>query len=100
MKKIIITNKEKEKNKKDKIKSSFGRTDRGRRREREFYNFYFSFVSLSDLRKLDCRFSSEQKVKLDYAKRATSRYQYLSLLSNFKKEGNFPTCIISSLKAM
>ena len=86
MKKIIITIKEKEKkNKKDKIKSSLGRTDRGRRREREFYNFYFSFVSLSYLQKLDRRFSSEQKTKLDYAKRATSRYQYLSILSNFKR---------------
>ena len=56
MKIIIIIIK---KNKKDKIKSSLGRTDRGCRREREFYNFYFSFVSFSDLWKLDGRFSSE-----------------------------------------
>ena len=84
-KKKIIIKEKKQKNKKDKIKISLGRTDRGRRREREFYNFYFSFVSFLDLRILDCRFLSEQKAKLDYAKRATSRYQYLSLLSDFKR---------------
>ena len=51
-------------------------------RERERY-FYFIFFS--DLRKSDLRFLSERKVKLDYATRATRRYQYLNVLSNFKK---------------
>ena len=43
------------------------------------------FVSFSDLWKLDHRFLSEQKAKLDYATRATRRYQYLSVSSNFKR---------------
>ena len=47
--------------KKDKIKSSLGRTDREsvEEREKEFYKKISFFVSFSDLRKLDCRFSSE-----------------------------------------
>ena len=48
-------------------------------------SFIFSFRSFSDLRKLNSRLSSEQKAKLDYAKRVTHRYQYLSLLSNVKR---------------
>ena len=46
--------------------------------------FIFSLRSFSDLWKSDRRRSSEQKAKLVYATRATHRYQYLSLLSNFK----------------
>ena len=56
-------------------------------REREgddFFSFFFLFDSFSDSRKSDHKLSSEQKTKLDYAKRATHRYQYLSLLSNVK----------------
>ena len=48
------------------------------------FNFYSLLVSFSDLRKSDRTLSSEQKAKLVYAKRATHRYQYLNLLSNFK----------------
>ena len=49
--------------------------------ERDLFYFYFLlFVSFSDLQKSDSRFSSEQKEKLDYATRATRKYQYLSLL--------------------
>ena len=53
-------------------------------RERFFIFYFLLIVSFSDLQKSDCRFSSEQKAKLDYAMRATRRYQYLSILSNFK----------------
>ena len=53
-------------------------------RERGFLFLYFLFVSFSDLRKSDRRFSS-QKAKLVYAMRATHKYQYLNLLSNFKR---------------
>ena len=53
--------------------------------EREEVFFFFLFASFSDLRKLDRRFSSEQKAKLDYVTRATRGYQYLSILSNFKR---------------
>ena len=51
----------------------------------DFLVLFSSLRSFSDLQKLDRKLSSEQKVKLDYAKRATHRYQYLSLLSNFKR---------------
>ena len=59
------------------------------RRERECggghdFFFFFSIRSFSDLQKLDRRLSSEQKEKLDYTKRATHMYRYLSLLSNVK----------------
>ena len=60
------------------------------KREREcgggddFFGFIFSLRFFSDLWKSDRRRSSEQKAKLVYAKRATYRYQYLSLLSNVK----------------
>ena len=56
----------------------------GERRERVLFLFSFLRFFFLDLQKLDRRFSSEQKEKLDYATRATRRYQYLSLLSNFK----------------
>ena len=51
----------------------------------EFYLFFSFFVSLIDLWKSNRRFSSNQKAKLDYATRATRRYQYLNILSNFKR---------------
>ena len=45
--------------------------------------FYFSiFVSLSDLRKSDPRFSSGLKVKLIYAMRATRGHQKVGVLTN------------------
>ena len=53
--------------------------------EGDIFFFIFSLRSFLDLRKLDRRLLSEQKAKLDYAKRATHRYQYLNLLSNFKR---------------
>ena len=52
--------------------------------ERSFF-FFLLFVSFSDLRKSDRRFSSEQKAKLVYATRATHRYQKLSISSHFKR---------------
>ena len=52
--------------------------------ENNFFSFIFSLRSFLDLWKSDRRRSSEQKAKLDYAKRAMHRYQYLSLLSNVK----------------
>ena len=59
--------------------------ERAWRREGERYLNFFFFVSFSDLRKSDRRFLSEQKAKLDYATRATRRYQYISVSSNFKR---------------
>ena len=55
------------------------------RRERYIFNCFSIFIYFSDLRKLDRRFLSEQKTKLDYATRATRRYQYLSVSANFKR---------------
>ena len=55
------------------------------REEELFLNFFLLFVSFSNLRKSDRRFLSEQKAKLDNATRATRRYQYLSVSSNFKR---------------
>ena len=52
--------------------------------ERMIFLFIFLLVSFSDLRKSDRRLLSEQKGKFDYAKRATYKYQYLSLLLNVK----------------
>ena len=54
------------------------------RGERTIFLFIFLLVSFLDLWKSNRRFLSEQKEKLDYAKRATHRYQYLSLLLNVK----------------
>ena len=71
--------------KKDKVKSRrMGDGHRERGGEREILNFFF-LVSFLDLRKSDRRFLSEQKAKLDYMTRATRRYQYLSVSSNFKR---------------
>ena len=51
--------------------------------ERFFFLISFSlFASLSDLQKLDCRFSSEQNAKLVHASRATCGYQNLRVSSN------------------
>ena len=55
-----------------------------RERDFVFFVFYLSFTSLSDLWKLDRRFSSEQKATFVYATRATHGYQKLSVLSNSK----------------
>ena len=57
-----------------------------RERVTRFFLFFFLiFASFSDLRKSDRRFLSKKKAKLDYATRATHRYQYLGVLSNFKR---------------
>ena len=88
---IIIKEKEnKKKIKKNKrIKSNErgwgGRTWEENRRDVLFYFYFLLFVFFSDLRKSDRKFLSEQKAKLVYAARAMYRYQYLSLLSNFKR---------------
>ena len=50
--------------------------------ERNFILFIFLFVSFSDLRKSDRRFSSGLKAKLIYAMRATHRYQKVGVLTN------------------
>ena len=50
-------------------------------REYDFY-FFFLFVSFSDLRKSDRRFSSGLKAKLIYATRATRGHQNLGVSSN------------------
>ena len=53
-------------------------------RWRRFFSFIFSLRSFLDLWKSDRRCSSKQKVKLVYVKRATHRYQYISIFSNVK----------------
>ena len=62
------------------------RGERGRREERvlerEKYVIFFLFASFSDLRKLDCRFSSGLKAKLIHATRATREHQNLGVSSN------------------
>ena len=50
-----------------------------------FYFYFLLFVFFSDLHKSDRRFLLERKAKLVYATRATHMYQYLILLSNFKR---------------
>ena len=60
------------------------------REERErYFNFFSLFISFLDLWKSDRRFLSEEKAKLVYVTRATRRYQYLSVSSNFKSR-KFP----------
>ena len=64
--------------------------ERERRREeervgerRDFLFFIFLlFVYFLDLRKSDCRFSSELKAKLIYAMRATRGHQKVGVLTN------------------
>ena len=46
--------------------------EKNERKEKRF--LFFFFVSFLDLRKLDRRFLSKKKVKLDYATRAMRRY--------------------------
>ena len=71
--------KDKNENTKEKSKASGERE----REEREGKFIFFSFfTSLYDLRKLDHRFSSEQKAKLVYATRATRGHQNLGVSSN------------------
>ena len=50
--------------------------------ERDFIFIFFLFVSFSDLRKLDLRFSSGLKAKLIYVTRATCGHQNLGVSSN------------------
>ena len=51
--------------------------------EREYYFYFFLlFAFLSDLRKSDHRFLSEQKGKLIYAARAMRGHQNLGVSSN------------------
>ena len=61
--------------------------DRGVRgeREREEKMILERETSLQDLRKLDRRFSLEQKEKLVYATRATHGHQKLSVSLNFTR---------------
>ena len=55
----------------------------GERAERGFFSFFISlFISFSDLRKLDRRFSSELKAKLIYAMRATRGHQKVGVSTN------------------
>ena len=61
--------------------------------------FFLTFVSFSDLQKSDRRFSSELKAKLIYATRATYGHQNLGVSSNSTSR-DFPTCVISNLKAI
>ena len=44
--------------------------------------YFFLFVSFSDLRKLDLRFSSGLKAKLIYATRATRGHQKVGVSTN------------------
>ena len=50
--------------------------------ERFLFLFFLLFISFSDLQKSDHRFSSELKVKLIHAARATPGYQNLEFSSN------------------
>ena len=70
---------------KSKVKTDRGRRTRKRERERDFYFIFLIFTYFSNLQKSDRRFLSEQKAKLDYATKATRRYQYFSVSSNFKR---------------
>ena len=80
---IIIRKKTKIKKNKRQMVGTDGRGE-SVQRERVLF-LYFLLISFSYLWKSDCRFLSEQKAKLVHATRATHRYQYLSILSNFKR---------------
>ena len=55
-------------------------------REGDFLIFFFFFSLLSQIYgNRTGRFLSEQKEKLDYATRATRRYQNLNISSNFNR---------------
>ena len=68
-----------------KVKRESGAWENELKREIYFVFVFLLFVSLLDLRKLDRRFSLEQKAKLVYATRATCGYQKLSVSSNSKR---------------
>ena len=68
--------------KKPKEKSKNGERKKTYKRESDIFIFFFFLFFSSDLQKLDCRFSSEQKAKLIYATRATHGHQNLGVLSN------------------
>ena len=55
------------------------------RLERGFIYLFSFFSSLSDLRKLDRKFSSKQKTKLIHATRTTRGHQNLGVSSNFTR---------------
>ena len=67
------------KNQKGVEREGVGRRERWREKN---ILFYFLFVSLSDLRKSDHRFSSGLKAKLIHATRATRGHQNLGVSSN------------------
>ena len=71
--------------KRDKSQKEGNRTEGDGEREDFYFFLFLLFASFLDLRKSDHRFLSEQKAKLDYATRATRRYQYISVSSNFKR---------------
>ena len=85
----MYSNNNKNKKKKIKTKNQKGGEDGQERerlkKERRNFVFFLFFISLSDLRKSDRRFSLEQKAKLVYAMRATHGYQKLSVSSNSKR---------------
>ena len=56
-----------------------GSRERGREK---YFNFFSFFISFSDLRKSDNRFSSGQKAKLIYAMRATHGHQKVGVSTN------------------
>ena len=53
--------------------------------------FFLLFVSFSDLRKSDRRFSLGLKVKLIYAMRATHGHRKVGVSTNFVRWGFYPT---------
>ena len=59
--------------------------------ERELFLFFSLFVSFSDLRKSDRRFSSGLKAKLIYAMRATCGHQKVGVSTNSVRYGFYPT---------
>ena len=56
-----------------------------------FFLLFLLFVSFSDLRKSDCRFSSRLKAKLIYAMRATRGHQKVGVLTNSMRYEFYPT---------
>ena len=68
--------------------------------ERILIFYFFSFVSFSDLRKLNRRFSSGLKVKLIYAMRATRGHQKVGVSTNSVRWGIYPTWFIFDLSVL
>ena len=85
---LYYNNKKRKKN-----QSNGGReASRGEReRLRELIFFILFFVSFSDLRKSDRRFSSGLKAKLIYAMRATRGHQKVGVSTNSVRYGFYPT---------